>query len=175
MAPSIALIFGSILLIAGGVLFRLFIFRVGISLGYSMGQKFLPGPDGAQMIWGCLGLIVGVLIIQLTVFFIGIHVLNILPGIFHYGVFSKWMVYLLGMIIGGLLVVLFIIGVSSEMNFKSFDWATIIFSSLAGTSYVLQIFIPVQVDSRVLFIILFLTGVMIQGYILDRTKHLVSP
>jgi len=169
--PTITLILGSILLIAGSILFILFIFVIGGVTGLVIGRKIVPGPEGAEMIWGCLGLIMQVFIILLAGFLTGIHVLNVLAGIFHDGALSKLIVYSLAGIIDGSLVILFIIGVFSDMNFKNFGWTITIFSSLAGASFIIQSFIPVQVNSKTLFIILFLAGIFIQRYILNRISY----
>jgi hypothetical protein len=71
---------------------------------------------------------------------------------------TTWIVYILGGVIGVILISLL------------FDWALIALSSLAGASLILQSFLPQNAAGGILFFILFLLGVLIQGSILRRDR-----
>jgi hypothetical protein len=52
-----------------------------------------------------------------------------------------------------------------------FDWAIITLSSLAGASLVVQSFLPEGGAGGIIFTVLFLIGVVVQGSVLRSEKH----
>ena len=73
------------------------------------------------------------------------------------GAFS-WIVYLIGGIIGALLVVFL------------FDWALIVLSSLAGASLISQALLLPAGIAGVIFLALVIVGIVIQGFTLQQQR-----
>lgn len=172
MLNLINLVLGGALLIAGRKLFWLFVGAAGFVTGIQLATRFWQGPDLLAIL---VGLVVGVifallaiflqaLVIGIAGFLIGGYVLTVLAamlGIDVAGV-TTWIVYLIGGIIG-LILVSFL-----------FDWALITLSSLAGASLIIQAFAPQGTGSGILFFILFILGVLIQGAILRHDRAVAA-
>ena len=168
MLNLINLILGSALLIAGRKLFWLFVGAAGFVTGIQLATRFWQGPELLAII---VGLVVGVifavlaiflqaLVIGVAGFLIGGYILTMLAamlGIDVTGV-TTWIVYIIGGLIG-LLLVSFL-----------FDWAIITLSSLAGASLIIQSFSGQGATGGLLFFVLFIIGVLIQGSILRRER-----
>jgi hypothetical protein len=168
MLNLINLILGSALLIAGRKLFWLFVGAAGFVTGIQLATRFWQGPELLAII---VGLVVGVifallaiflqaLVIGIAGFLIGGYILTMLAamlGIDVTGV-TTWIVYIIGGLIG-LLLVSFL-----------FDWAIITLSSLAGASLIIQSFSGQGATGGLLFFVLFIIGVLIQGSILRRER-----
>jgi len=168
MLSVINLLLGSALLVAGRKLFWLFVGAAGFVTGMQLATRFWQGPDLLALI---VGLVVGVifallaiflqaLVIGIAGFLIGGYILTVLAamlGIDVTGV-TTWIVYVIGGLIG-LLLVSFL-----------FDWAIITLSSLAGASLIVQALFPQGAVGGILFIILFILGVLIQGFTLRRDR-----
>jgi len=172
MLSVINLLLGGALLIAGRKLFWLFVGAAGFITGIQLATRFWQGSGLVAII---VGLVIGVIFALLAVFLqaivIGIagfltggYVLTVLAGMIGLDVtgVTSWIIYILGGVIGVILV-----------SFL-FDWALITLSSLAGASLIIQSFFPQGATSGVIFIILFLAGVLIQGFILRRERALVA-
>lgn len=172
MLNIINLILGSALLVAGRKLFWLFVGAAGFVTGMQLATRFWEGPDVLAI---AVGLVMGVvfallaiflqaLVIGIAGFLIGGYILTALAtmlGIDMTGV-TTWIVYIIGGLIG-LLLVSFL-----------FDWAIITLSSLAGASLIMQAFAPQGAVGGILFFILFILGVLIQGFTLRRERALAS-
>lgn len=172
MLNGINLVLGSALLLAGRKLFWLFVGAAGFITGIQLATRFSQGPDWLAIV---IGLIIGVIFALLAIFLqavviwiagflTGGYVLTALAamlGIDVSGV-TTWIVYIIGGILGVILVSLL------------FDWALITLSSLAGSSLIVQSFSPGGATGGLLFIILFLAGVLIQGSILRRERAVAA-
>jgi hypothetical protein len=168
----INLILGGALLVAGRKLFWLFVGAAGFVTGIQLATRFWQGPDLLAIV---VGLVVGVifallaiflqaLVIGIAGFLIGGYVLTVLAtmlGMDLTGIIT-WVVYLVGGVLGVLLV-----------SFL-FDWALITLSSLAGAALVIQAFTPQGAAGGILFFILFLLGVVIQGAVLRYERGAVA-
>jgi hypothetical protein len=168
MLNVINFILGGALLIAGRKLFWLFVGAAGFLTGIQLATRFWQGPDLLAIL---VGLVLGVifallavflqaLVIGIAGFLIGGYILTVLAallGIDLAGV-TTLIVYLVGGLIG-LVLVKFL-----------FDWAIITLSSLAGASLIVQAFSPQGATGGILFFILFIAGVLIQGSLLRREK-----
>ena len=164
MLNVINLILGAALLAAGRKLFWLFVGAAGFVTGIQLATRFWQGPDLLAIV---VGLVVGVifallaiflqaLVIGIAGFLIGGYILTVLAtmlGIDLTGALT-WIVYVIGGILGLIFVSIL------------FDWALITLSSLAGASLVIQAFIPQGTAGGILFFILFILGVIIQGSVL---------
>jgi hypothetical protein len=96
-------------------------------------------------------------------FLAGGYVLTVLAGMLglNQGAFS-WIIYLAGGIIGLLLV------------FFLFDWAIITLSSLAGASLITQALAIPGGTAGIIFVVLVILGVVIQGTMLQRRAVIVD-
>lgn len=171
MLNVINLILGGALLVAGRKLFWLFVGAAGFVTGVQLATRFWQGSDLLTIL---VGLVIGVIFALLAIFLqavlIGIagflsggYVLTVLAtmlGIDAAGA-TTWIVYIIGGIIGVLLV-----------SFL-FDWALITLSSLAGASLIIQAVFPQGAGGGLVFFILLLAGVLIQGAILHRERAAV--
>jgi len=164
MINLINVILGGALLLAGRKLFWLFVGAVGFVTGLQLATSFWQGPEGLALVFG---LIIGVIFALLAIFMqtitIGIagflaggFILNAMAGMF--GLDASWIIYIIGGLIG-LALVLFL-----------FDWAIITLSSLAGASLVIQSFLSEGGAGGIIFMVLFLIGVVVQGSVLRSEK-----
>lgn len=163
MIEFINVLLGGALLLAGRKLFWLFVGAIGFITGLQFAANFWQGPDSLALIFG---LIVGVIFALLAVFlqsialgiagfFAGGYVLTALAGMAGMDTSASfWIIYVIGGLIG-LVIVIYL-----------FDWAIITLSSLAGASLLLQAFFPQSGAGGVIFAILFLIGVVVQGSVL---------
>lgn len=167
MLSLINAILGSALLVAGRKLFWLFVAAAGFVTGFQLSTRYWQGSEGLSII---VGLVVGAIFAILAIFLqtIAIGVAGFLAGgyilqtlmamIGFETAASTWIIFIIGGIIGVLLV-----------SFL-FDWAIITLSSLAGATLLVQAF-NLQ-SSGLIFIILFLAGVIIQGTALrSEVRH----
>jgi hypothetical protein len=168
MLNVINLILGGALLIAGRKLFWLFVGAAGFVTGIQLATRFSRGPDWLAIV---IGLIIGVIFALLAIFLqavviwiagflTGGYVLTVMAAMLGIDVSgaTTWIVYIIGGIIGVILV-----------GFL-FDWALITLSSLAGASLVVQSFAPGGAMGGVIFFILFIAGVLIQGFNLRHER-----
>jgi len=164
-------IFGGALLLAGRKLFWLFVAVLGFLAGFQFTSSVWQGPEGLAII---VGLVIGIIFALLAIFLqaiaIGIagflaggYILTVLAnmiGLEAVGALS-WIIYIAGGVIGVILV-----------SFL-FDWAIITLSSLAGASLVVEAFLPERAMGNLIFFILFVIGVVVQGSTLRTEKAAV--
>jgi len=171
MTSLINIILGGVLLVAGRKLFWLFVGAAGFVTGMQLATRFTQSSEGFAIIIGLvIGLIFAVLAIFLqriaiaiAGFLAGGYILTALAGMLGLdaGAFV-WIVYVVGGIIGVILVSLL------------FDWALITLSSLAGASLVVQSLFPQNATGGLIFIILFIIGMLIQGSVLRHERQIAS-
>ena len=167
MLGVVSIILGCALLLAGRKLFWLFVGAAGFVAGLELATQFWQGPEILAIL---IGLVVGVIFALLAIFLqsvaIGVagflaggYILTVLAGMLglNQGAFS-WIVYLIGGIIGVLLVVFL------------FDWALIVLSSLAGASLISQALLLSAGIAGMIFLALVIVGVIIQGFTLQRER-----
>ena len=171
MLNLINIILGGALLVAGRKLFWLFVGAAGFVTGMQIATRFTQSAEGLAII---LGLVIGVIFALLAIFLqriaiaiagflAGGYVLTVLTGMLGLdsGAFF-WIVYVIGGILGVILVSLL------------FDWALITLSSLAGASLVVQGLFPESATGVLIFIVLFIIGVVIQGSVLRYERQTAS-
>jgi hypothetical protein len=169
MINLINIILGAALLLAGRKFFWLFVGAVGFVTGLQLATAFWRGPEVWAIIFGLiLGVIFALLAIFLQTITIGIagflagaFVLSTLVGSLGTSSGINWITYIIGGVIG-LALVIFL-----------FDWAIITLSSLAGASLLVQAFLPQDGavgTNRLIFFILFIIGVLVQGAVLRSEK-----
>ena len=165
MINFINILLGGALLFAGRKLFWLFVGAIGFVTGLQLASSFWQGPENVAIIFGLvLGVIFALLAVFLQTiaigiagFFAGGFALISLAGMFGIDTGSIfWIIYVIGGIIG-LVVVIYL-----------FDWAIITLSSVAGASLLVQAFIPQSGAGTggVIFLILVIIGVVVQGSVL---------
>lgn len=167
MLNLINLLLGAALLLAGRKLFWLFIGIVGFMTGVQLAARFWDGPEWTAIV---IGIIVGLLFALLAVFIeaLAIGIAGFLVGGFVLTTFTNmlgftdgllfWLFFAIGGMIG-LLLVMFL-----------FDWALIVLSSLAGASLIVQALFAEGGPGSLVFIGLFLLGLIIQGMVLLREE-----
>jgi hypothetical protein len=164
MLSFINLILGGSLLIAGRKLFWLFVGAAGFITGIQFTSRFWQGNEGLSII---VGLVAGIVFALLAIFLQGvaIGIAGFLSGAFvlsalavMLGMNTNLIVYIIGGVIGVVLV--------SYL----FDWAVITLSSLAGASLITELFSQQRGIGGLIFIILFIAGVVIQGSMLRNEK-----
>lgn len=165
MLNSINLLLGAALLVAGRKLFWLFIAIIGFITGIQLAARFITGPEWIGIV---IGVIVGVIFAVLAVFIeaLAIGIAGFLAGGYILTTFTSmlglnegllfWLFYAIGGVIG-ILLVMFL-----------FDWALITLSSLAGASLIVN---SLPAAGSLLFLILFVIGLVIQGLTLQREEH----
>ena len=167
MVSLINVILGGGLLLGGRKLFWLFVGAVGFVTGMQLASSFWQGPEGLAIIFGLiLGVIFALLAIFLQTIAIGIagflsggFVLTSLAGMLGTDTSpTNWIIYVIGGIIGVALVIFL------------FDWAIITLSSLAGASLLVQAFLPQGGVGGLIFTILFIIGIAVQGSVLRSEK-----
>lgn len=168
MLNGIYLLLGSALLLAGRKLFWLFVGAAGFVTGIQLASRLWQGADLPAIVVGLvIGVIFAVLAIALQGLLIGIA--GFLSGIYILGTLiailgidlagpAAWVAYGIGGVLGLILV--------SYL----FDWALITLSSLAGASLIVQALFPQPAAGSVLFFILFIAGILVQGTLLRKQR-----
>lgn len=170
MLNVLNLLLGGSLLVAGRKLFWLFIGVLGFIVGMQFVARYWTGP---QLVAVIVGVVVGIIFALLAIFVetIAFAVAGFLAGGFILTTIANtlglnlgsgllyWAVYLIGAIIGVALIMVLL------------DWALIVLSSLAGASLVVQSLSSRAAIGGVLFIVLFIIGLIIQGSVLQREEH----
>ena len=171
MLNLINLILGGALVITGRKLFWLFVGAIGFIVGMQLTALFWHGPQGLAII---IGLVIGLIFAGFAIFLqtVAIGVAGFLAGGYTLSLLAamfgiqaarlSWIRYIAGGIIGLLLVIYL------------FDWAIITLSSLAGASLVVQALLPGRAAGGLIFFILFIAGVLIQGFTLRAEKSRVT-
>lgn len=171
MLNVVNLLLGGALLVAGRKLFWLFVGVLGFIIGMQFVQRFWTG--GPPIVAVIVGVVVGIIFALLAIFLetVAFAVAGFLAGGFVLTTFANmlgldlgggllyWVVYLIGAIIGVALIMLLL------------DWALITLSSLAGASLIVQSLSSGAAIGGVVFIVLFIIGILIQGSVLRREGH----
>jgi hypothetical protein len=168
MLSIVNLLLGVALLLAGRKLFWLFVGVIGFITGMQLAARFWNGPDWTALL---IGIIVGIIFALLAVFIeaLAIGIAGFLAGGFILTTFTN----MLGLNEGLLFWVLFAIGgmIGLLLVMFLFDWALITLSSLAGASLIVQSVFPGGGMGSLLYIVLVIAGIVIQGLILTREEN----
>jgi hypothetical protein len=153
-------ILGVALLVAGRRIFWLFIAILGFVAGMQLANFYLKGPEWQTLVAGLvlgaigagLALFLERIAIAVAGFLAGGYILVALAAMLGFDqVPLKWLIYLVGAIIGVILVSLL------------FDWAIISLSALAGASLILGAFSLEAGFARLAFLVLVIIGVVVQS------------
>src|SRR5512138_215668 len=166
------LIIGAVLLVAGRKLFWLLVGGIGFVIGVMLATRFF---NGNQLTMILAGLVLGVIFALFAIFLesiaIGIagflgggYVLLSIAGMMGLdrGGLWSWVIFAVGGILGIILVA------------ALFNWALITISSLAGASMVVAAFGMTAAAAGIVYIILVIAGVLIQGTTLRREQNAVA-
>ncbi|HLF75416.1 MAG TPA: hypothetical protein VI524_13760 [Anaerolineales bacterium] len=168
MLGLVNLILGAALLVAGRKLFWLFVGAAGFITGMQLASGLLQRSEAVAILIGlAVGLVFALLAIFLqriaiaiAGFLAGGYILTALAGMLRLeGGFVFWILYVIGGIIGLILVSLL------------FDWALISLSSLAGASLIVQGLFAESPAGGLIFFIILIIGVVIQGSVLRQERR----
>ena len=160
MTDLIGVLLGIALLVAGRRLFWLFVGALGFIAGLQIASLIPNISEGTALV---IALIAGVAFALLAIFLqrLAVGIAGFLAGGFIFTTLaarlgleglSNWVIYIVGGLIGIALVMLL------------FDWALIVFSSSAGATLILQSFPSQTVAAGVIYFILILAGILVQGF-----------
>ncbi|MGE5374391.1 MAG: hypothetical protein ACM3XO_04975 [Bacteroidota bacterium] len=165
MTGLISVLLGIALLVAGRRLFWLFVAALGFITGLQLASLF---PQMSQTTGLLIGLFLGVAFALLAIFLqrIAVGIAGFLAGGFILTTLATrlgmgrdmlpWALYIIGGIIGVILVMVL------------FDWALIVFSSIAGAALILNSVSLQTTAGGLIFFLLVLTGIIIQGFVVQR-------
>ncbi len=163
------LLLGLALLVAGRRVFWLFVGGAGFLYGWSLAPILMPdGSDGVLLFIavaaGVIGAVLAIFAQKLAVGFAGGMMGGYLAWAFVHG--TTWephhfteLSFLVGFVIGAVLVLVL------------FDWALILWSSIAGSALILQTFHPAPLLKGLLFLALAALGVIFQANLLGRERQ----
>jgi hypothetical protein len=167
MLNLINVILGGALLVTGRKLFWLFVGALGFIIGIQLTARFWQGPEGLAIV---AGLVIGLVFAGLAVFLqtVAIGIAGFLAG----GYILSVLAGMLGLQTTTLTLVIYIVGGIIGVLLVSylFDWAVITLSSMAGASLIVQALLSGRAASVLVFAILFIAGVAIQGSTLRAEK-----
>lgn len=158
---------GGALLLAGRKLFWLFVGAIGFVTGLQLAANFWQGPENLAIVFG---LVVGVIFALLAIFLQTIAIG--IAGFFAGGFILTTLASMLGMDTSGTFWIIYVIGgiIGLVVVIYLFDWAVITLSSLAGASLLVQAFVPQSGPGGVIFAILVIIGVVVQGSVLRAER-----
>jgi hypothetical protein len=163
---TLRIILGMVLLAFGRKLFWLVVAAIGFSAGYYFASQLVPDRIGWLAIFIALLAGIGGALLAIFAQNIGLGLAGFIGGGFlalrlaqGFGVAGgnlSWGAFILGGILGLLLVVLL------------FDWALIVLSSLLGAFLVATTLIEPSTTGNVLLLVLFVAGIVIQYALMRR-------
>jgi len=171
MLGLINVILGGALLVAGRKLFWLFVGAAGFVTGMQLATGFSQSSEGLAII---IGLVIGLIFALLAIFLqrIAIAIAGFLAG----GYILTALAVMLGLDMGVLVWIGYVIGGIIGVILVSllFDWALITLSSLAGASLVVQGLLPQNATGGLIFVVLFIIGIVVQGSVLRHERQIAS-
>ncbi|NLG73819.1 MAG: DUF4203 domain-containing protein [Chloroflexi bacterium] len=169
METGINLLAGALLLLTGRRLFWLFVAAVGAVVAFTFASQTFSDLAPiilivialiAALIGAVLALILQRLAAGFAGFLAGGYIATGLLNFIGFNVEgSSWLPFLLGGIIGGVLVLVL------------FDWALIVLSSLVGAILITQNAALSQTAATLLLLVLILVGIAVQGATLLRSEN----
>jgi len=171
MLNLVNVILGSALLVAGRKLFWLFVAAAGFVTGMQLATRFTQTSEGLAIM---IGLVIGLIFALLAIFLqrIAIAIAGFLAG----GYILTALAGMLGMDTGAFVWIMYVIGGIIGVILVSllFDWALITLSSLAGASLVVQSLFPQNATGGLIFIVLLIIGILIQGSVLRHERQIAG-
>ena len=165
--PAVGLLVGTAILLLGRKLFWLFVAAIGFALGAEVAPQIVyqPAPLATLAIAIGLGLLGALLAVLIQTFAIAVS--GFIAGgwfaiglyTFFAGVKNTEIVFLVGGILGAILL------------FALFDWVLIFFSSVVGARLIATTIVLSQTSRTILFIVLVVIGIAVQGSMLSPAKR----
>ena len=162
------LILGTMLILSGRKLFWLFVGGMGFVFSLSLATQIISGQPMwvlvlFSLIIGIIGAFLAIFLEKAAVilggFLAGAYLLASLVNLLKMGSIFSWLPYLVGGILGGLLVAALL------------EWSLIVLSSLVGTMLVIE---AININPGLVGLagfLLFLVGIGIQAVVLSREGH----
>jgi hypothetical protein len=166
--PTVGLLVGAAILLLGRKLFWLFVAAIGFALGAEIAPQIMHRPPALLALvmavgLGVLGALVAVLLqkfaIAVSGFLAGGWFAIGLSAFFAGHVRNVELVFFVGGILGAILLLVL------------FDWALILFSSLAGARLIATAILLSQTSRTILFILLVVTGIVVQTSMLSKARR----
>lgn len=166
--PLISLLLGVLMLLSGRRLFWLFVAAIGFAIGLQVAPQLIHNPPAWMglalgIVLGLLGAVLALLVQKIAIaiagFLIGGHIATSLVAAFvathaQYSAIS----FIIGGIIGALLLL------------SLFDWALIVFSSVAGAELIVSNLHFPATGATILFLGLTIVGIMAQAALFSRRR-----
>jgi hypothetical protein len=166
--PIVGLLVGAAILLLGRKLFWLFVAAIGFALGAEIAPRIIhqPSPLITLVIAIGLGILGALLAVVLQKFAVAVSGF-LAGGWFAVGVYAFLaghmrnveVVFLVGGILGAILLL------------ALFDWVLILFSSLVGARLIAMTIVLPQTGRTILFIVLVVIGIAVQGSMLSPAKR----
>ena len=162
--PLVNILVGAALLLLGRRLFWLFVAGVGFIVGAMLATEWfaertdwvtLAVAVGAGVIGALLSIFLQRIAAGIAGFLAGGHILYTLAFELKYGPYA-WVAFVIGGVVGALLVM------------ALFDWALVLLSALTGATVIVQNVSLDQSASTLLWVVLIVLGVAVQGRQLVR-------
>jgi hypothetical protein len=171
MLNLLNIVLGGALLIAGRKIFWLFVGAIGFVIGIEIATRFF---HGSELIMILAGLALGVIFAGLAVFVESIAIA--LAGFLGGGYVLLSVATILGLDKGMLTGIAFIMGgiLGVILVVLLFDWALISISSLAGAAMVVRALPIAATTAGLVYLGLFLAGVLIQGSVLRNERRVTN-
>ena len=159
---------GGALLLAGRKIFWLFVGVAGFAAGILLSNRFFHGPEWITIL---VGLGFGIVFALLAVFVQGIAIA--VAGFLGGGYILLALASLFGLDKGALTWIIYIVGgiIGVTLIGMLFDWAIITISSLVGASMIVEAFHLQRIAGGVIFLVLVIIGVAVQGAELRSMKR----
>ena len=171
----VTVLIGVVLLILGRKVFWLFVGAAGFLIGINIAEQVMT--TGSDLMRLLIALLAGVIAALLAIFlqkvaiavagfvvggYVAVELLRLygaaLPAYVQVHPGTYWVPYIIGGIIGAILMVLL------------FDWALIVLSSLSGASMILHGVAVQRSAMAILYVILVLVGIVVQARLLRSSR-----
>ena len=166
--PTIGLLVGAAILLLGRKLFWLFVAAIGFALGAEIAPQIIhqPAPLITLLVAVALGILGALLAVLLQKFAIAASGF-LAGGWFAIGLYAFLagharnveIVFLVGGILGAILLL------------ALFDWALILFSSVAGARFIATAIALSQITRTILFLLLVVIGIAVQSSMLSPARR----
>jgi hypothetical protein len=166
--PALGALIGIVVLFFGRKLFWLCVSAVGFAAGVELAPHLVQEPTpllqlSIALVLGFVGALLALLLQKVAIAILGFAAggrlaVGIAASFFVEYASYYWLTFLLGGIIGALLLL------------AVFDWALILLSSLIGAHLIVRAVVLPQTGATILLIVLALVGVLVQSAVLRRRR-----
>ena len=164
--PLASIIVGALMLLFGRRLFWLFVAAVGFWIGFELTPYLIQNPPpwlalAIGLVLGLMGAVLAFILQKVAIaiagFLVGGHIATALLAAFvHAPPQPSWIAFVLGGTLGAMLLL------------ALFDWALILFSSVAGAEMIVRHFHLPSTGTTILFRALTICGIIFQAMLFRR-------